>query len=458
MKKVLFILIIIFTLFSCSHARRKALAQFYPPVRLPHPQTGSVFRCSYVGANGPRFSCGDPGVYIVFSINPVLALGQNRQFPLRYIGRSVDNVLRRINDNRDDGKYIAGDVVCYMRFPRDPVWNNNNDVTTIEQTLLSAFGAPGNGWEQNGFAEWRGDVYFTDPTNLGYDIMRSFYTMDLSLPITNMMYVNGNFWDNFIDNHIMHMQVQKYNLDIDTLFSEGIPYEGGYVIDGEDDYCSLNETKFKKHSVDYLESIGKKMAMLINQLGNQEEVAQENEAPHSATAATVADKKDGHHGLAEAAKIGGAAVGGAAAVAGGYAGYQAVAEASFGRQLGNWARSISKEAWERGFGAWKEGAGKGANYARQGARQGYEAWKEGAEEGVNYARQGARQGYDAWKEGADEGVNYARQGARQGYEAWKDGAEEGVNYARQGAQRVGNAIRPPPQGGTNVVLSHVQEI
>ncbi|KAM9987010.1 hypothetical protein ACTFIY_011448 [Dictyostelium cf. discoideum] len=174
-------------------------------------------------------------------------LGQNHQFPLRYIGRSVDNALTRINDNRKEGKYTAGDVVFYMRFPRDPVCNNNNDVTTIEQTLLSAFGAPGNGWGQNGFAEWRGDVYFSDPTNLGYDIMH-----------------------------------------IDTIFSEGIPYEGGYI-DGEDDYCSLNETKFKKNSVDYLESIGKKMAMLINQLSDQEEVAQES--PRSTTPATVADKK-----------------------------------------------------------------------------------------------------------------------------------------------------------------------
>ncbi|KAM9967060.1 hypothetical protein ACTFIR_007297 [Dictyostelium discoideum] len=56
MKKVIFILIIIFTLFSFTYARRKALAQFYPPVPLPHPQTGNVFRCSYVGANGPRFN------------------------------------------------------------------------------------------------------------------------------------------------------------------------------------------------------------------------------------------------------------------------------------------------------------------------------------------------------------------------------------------------------------------
>ncbi|KAM9960928.1 hypothetical protein ACTFIW_010088 [Dictyostelium discoideum] len=439
MKKVIFILIIIFTLFSFTYARRKALAQFYPPVPLPHPQTGNVFRCSYVGANG-----------------------QNRQFPLRYIGRSVDNALKRINDNRDNEKYTAGDVVCYMRFPRDPVWNNNNDVTTIEQTLLSAFGAPGNGWEQNGFAEWRGDVYFTDPTNLGYDIMRSFYTMDLSLPITNMVYVNGNFWDNFIDNHIMHMQVQKYNLDIDTIFSEGIPYEGGYVIDGEDDYCSLNETKFKKHSVDYLESIGKKMAMLINQLSDQEEVAQENESPRSTTPATVADKKNSHHELAEAAKIGGAAVGGAAVVAGGYAGYQAAAEANFGRQLGNWAKSISKDAWEKSYGAWKEGAKKTGNYARQGAREGYETWEEGA-----------REGYETWEEGAKKTGNYARQGAekvgnnvshgaREGYEAWKEGAQRSVDYARQGAQRVGDVVRSPAgqgaQRGTDVVITQVKQI
>ncbi|KAM9974829.1 hypothetical protein ACTFIW_008298 [Dictyostelium discoideum] len=116
------------------------------------------------------------------------------------------------------------------------------------------------------------------------------------------------------------------------------------------------------------------------------------------------------------AKIGGAAVGGAAVVAGGYAGYQAAAEANFGRQLGNWAKSISKDAWEKSYGAWKEGAKKTGNYARQGAREGYETWEEGAKKTGNYARQGA-----------EKVGNNVSHGAREGYEAWKEGAQRSVD-------------------------------
>ncbi|EGC32345.1 hypothetical protein DICPUDRAFT_81828 [Dictyostelium purpureum] len=364
MNKTLLFLIFI-TLFLKTYARPKALAQFYPPPTTPHPQTGHSFRCGYVRYGKPDIECDNPGIYFIFSINSIDVLGVERSFPLRYIGRSVTNALKRIDWDKRKGKYHEADIVCFMEFPRDVTWNNNNDVITIEQTLLSAFASTGNAWDQNGFAEWRGDTYIMGDNGLGFDLMRSFYTMDITLPISNLQFVPGHEWDDTIENHILHMQVKDNKVDIDSIFSEGIPYEGGYVIDSNDDYCSTNKTKFKKHSANYLKRIEENMDKLENKVD--------------------VENTQGNDALNDCAELGAKVGGVATGIAVGAAAATAVANGTYSEQALNWGKGLFWEVGQEiknfakeGFGDWKNGVRKIGNDVKSGASEGGNAWKDGA--------------------------------------------------------------------------------
>ncbi|KAN0039043.1 hypothetical protein ACTA71_001237 [Dictyostelium dimigraforme] len=277
-----------FLFVSVVFARHKAFTQFTLPPIDQHPFTGYAWRCQLLQDVG---HCYVPGIYAVFSQNDVtlestvfepifhriVRNGQetidlfhqqtNLVLPLVYVGRSINNLYQRIRSNQIRFDWDENDIVCYMRFPPNQGYLDSNDVTPVEQMLLQAFASTGNSFDNQGIS-YRDTVYFT-PTQGSFDMLATLFNMDLGgISSGNFVYVQSLGHPQLPPQLPPQLQPHLKNStsannvsnrpSLKEIFNEGIPYNNGKVLDGED-WCS-NTTKYKSTSPGYIDRISRLIA------------------------------------------------------------------------------------------------------------------------------------------------------------------------------------------------------
>ncbi|EGC38515.1 hypothetical protein DICPUDRAFT_148802 [Dictyostelium purpureum] len=292
-KKLFFLLLII--LFSNINflASRpiKYASSFYGPPNTPHPQTGFPWVCrTWINDEGylPE-ECHYPGIYILFSNTPDTYDGSNDEvfMPVYWIGKSKNNVLQRYyyHANNDMVSINNNVFACFMRFPGDSIDDDNIMVDTrtfdVETALLIKFATLLN--KEHGHNPEVQDLEF-DPNDEPYDILRTFYNMDINNPVANLLPVNGHA--TVIVNGFAHFLSNTKDVVPDKnitqfLFPSGIPYAGNQVLDGdysnfdrkdsckdssesEEKVVSPTPVKFKKASASYLSDIQVRLTSLLN--------------------------------------------------------------------------------------------------------------------------------------------------------------------------------------------------
>ncbi|KAM9970397.1 hypothetical protein ACTFIR_002253 [Dictyostelium discoideum] len=214
----------------------KYAAAFYPPRRDPHPDTKYPWVCKTIKnyLTNPELTCPFPGIYIAFTHHMEY---YSFKYPysgimmsVLYIGESTELVFPET-------------IVCFMRFPD----SRNPATQEVEAILLSKFATL-----LNKFMSFDPKFHTLEygPNGLPIDILATFYNMKIN-PVNDPQPIEG--YNRFPTiSPISHLQVKDTSLSnannqsklLNNTFSEGIPYAGGYVLDG--DYSNFITQKFEK--------------------------------------------------------------------------------------------------------------------------------------------------------------------------------------------------------------------
>ncbi|KAK5574499.1 hypothetical protein RB653_009752 [Dictyostelium firmibasis] len=234
---------------------QKRLAAFYPPPTHPHTQTGYPWICR-------QFLIGDdevphcssnkcPGIYLFFLSEPY-EFPENsgkKSYLLDYIGKSDVNMYSRF-DKHKKGKYPRdpGAILCAMKLPCTN-GDHNYQAYDIEASLLHEFVTILNDPGEGGFDATTTEIVY-DSHGLPFDIMASFYGLDINNPKKPFPFVEGRYWID-LKKHNSKMVEEINDGGNDLLFPDGIPYQGDMELEGKEFEKACNRTDNKEEKVKF---------------------------------------------------------------------------------------------------------------------------------------------------------------------------------------------------------------
>ncbi|KAM9978243.1 hypothetical protein ACTFIY_012015 [Dictyostelium cf. discoideum] len=142
----------------------------------------------------------------------------------------------------------------------------SNKVTPVEQALLHQFKTQFNSW----------DMILLIQMKMVWDILASFYNMDINAPSFNIEKEPGFVWNGQTNGHTERFVQSSLKDDQ----SEGIPFRTGEVALEGSDFCNRTEEDYTFHSQGYYLRISNALASR-NKNSNQNQNYNQNQNPHS---------------------------------------------------------------------------------------------------------------------------------------------------------------------------------